>query len=417
VYADAHLGHARAYVSLDIMRRVVTGLCRTPVRYALGITDVDDKILARAAEVGVHPRALAKRFERRFFADMRTLNVLPPSDVLRVTEHVEDVVEFVARAVDAGSAYVVDSGDVYFSVPSAGKRYGQLDPSRYDANPSDGDGGAKRDARDFALWKRSLSNGETLAWDSPWGRGRPGWHVECSAMATAALGPRLDVHTGGIDLRFPHHTNELATAEAVLCCGASGPEDRWVNTWLHAGHLCMSGHKMSKSVKNFVTIRDFLAGGADPDAFRMFCLLHHYAAPVDYSTDRLSEASALLARIRRFVSSANEHAALLYVSDQENNDFDDRNLYSHSPSRRTSRKPEALLLSNIDDFRAAVIDALLDDFHTERAMAAVAALISAINRAVTGKQWSESTQLAFVTAGRARRDSTVSAAGSSECPC
>jgi cysteinyl-tRNA synthetase len=401
VYADAHLGHARAYVSLDVLRRVITSLCGVRVRYALGVTDIDDKILARASESNVHPRALAANFERRFFADMAALNVLPPSDVLRVTEHVPELVAFVAKAVDAGVAYVVGSGDVYFSVPSSGTRYGKLDPSRYDPQPSEDAGGVKRDSRDFALWKRAPAD-EMLAWDSPWGRGRPGWHVECSAMATAALGPRLDLHTGGIDLRFPHHTNELATAEAVLCCGQG---ERWVNTWLHAGHLCMSGLKMSKSVKNFVTIREFLAGGADPDAFRVFCLLHHYAAPVEYSKDRLDEASAILTRIRRFLSTADEHAAALYSSDVDDDKGagscgDSKLAPPVSQSHRTSCEHATTLRASVDDFRTEMEDALLDDFDTARAMAAVAPLMTTAYREVSSKQGSASSQLGFVNAAR-----------------
>lgn len=400
VYDDAHLGHARAYVSFDIIRRVIGTLLQTPVKYALGITDVDDKILKRAHDDNVCPRELATRYERRFFEDMDALNVQRPTTVLRVTEHVPEIIAFIDRLVKSGSAYVAPSGDVYFSVASRGKRYGQLDPSRGLSSPSDlQDPGPsksrsreenvvettdaidspKKDARDFALWKvrSAASETSTLEWDSPWGRGRPGWHIECSAMATAALGPRMDIHSGGIDLRFPHHTNELATAEAYHCCEPASPcagihsdttDDRWSTTWLHAGHLHMAGRKMSKSVKNFVTVREYLSSGGDPDAFRMFCLLHHYAAPVEYSADRIVEAGALLDRIRRFVSTT---AAVLNETPVG------------SQGSSAACEDAAKLLASSDAFRNAYRERLLDDFDTRNVVSEGSNLVATGNLVLT----------------------------------
>lgn len=301
VYDEAHLGHARAYVTFDILRRLVTTFAATAVDYALGITDIDDKIIARAEEASVSPRNLAQQYEASFFEDMVALNVLPPTRILRVTEHVPEISALIHGLETVQAAYSAPSGNVYFSVASRGDRYVQLEPSRGDSDVSDPtETGEKRDSRDFALWKRSKGADDLEArWPSRWGVGRPGWHVECSAMAIHALGNHLDMHTGGIDLRFPHHTNELATAEAYL---DAKDDQRWAHTWLHAGHLHIEGRKMSKSLKNFISIRDFLENGGNSDVFRIFCLANRYSAPVEYSEDRANEAEAFLRKVRSFVS-------------------------------------------------------------------------------------------------------------------
>lgn len=307
VYDDAHIGHARAYITFDIMRRLLSRHTGIAIDYALGVTDVDDKILARSAERNIPVIELARRFETRFFEDLSALNVLPPTHVLRVTEFIPDIQELVERLERKGAAYAAPSGSVYFSVSSRGPRYAQLDRSRGLADDSHvGENAAehlneKRDARDFALWKGGKS---ATTWPSPWGPGRPGWHVECSAMAQAALGNYLDVHAGGIDLRFPHHTNELATAEAGLSlpttdCRPTPSSERWANVWFHAGHLHQAGRKMSKSLKNFVSIRDYLAQGDEDaaDVFRIFCLETPYAAPAEFTPDRATQARATLVRL------------------------------------------------------------------------------------------------------------------------
>lgn len=364
VYADAHLGHARAYVSFDIIRRLLLTHARTPVRYAFGITDVDDKIIARAAEMEIAPADLAERYEDRFSHDMASLGVLPPSDVLRVTEHIPELTEFVARLVENGRAYVVE-GSVYFDVAGAGYRYAQLEPSRAVKSSVVGEGG-KRDGRDFALWK----GGEgTASWGSPWGRGRPGWHVECSAMATAALGDRLDLHTGGVDLRFPHHTNELATAEAALCCG--GGDDRWVQTWMHAGHLGIRGRKMSKSLKNFVSVREFLQRGGDADAFRVYCLMHKYSAPLDFALERVSEAASYLSRVRGFIDGVRvfgEAAAAPPLSGKAR------------PSLRAGCDSAARVRAALAKFHSEAVNALKNDFDTPVVLTAMSALMTAVNK-------------------------------------
>ncbi|KAG5188094.1 putative cysteinyltRNA synthetase [Tribonema minus] len=359
VYDAAHLGHARTYVSLDVLRRLLTDHFGYRILYAMGVTDVDDKIIARAREGGATgadwgPYAsLARRWEASFMEDMDTLGVQRPDAVLRVTEHMDAIHDYVERLLHLGAAYKVEGpqGGVYFSVTSLGAGYGKLGNSgtvEVDASapavpassaaPTES---AKRDPADFALWK-AAKEGEP-SWDSPFGRGRPGWHIECSAMTHALFGSDLDVHTGGIDLKFPHHTNEIAQCDAHasrgLCCapppspphtgtaaeppntrgiiGAPNPDARsggqqggeWCRHWLHTGHVHIEGLKMSKSLKNFITVKEYIeahGGGAVQASqdFRIFCLMHRYTAPVTFSYTKIAEAGAVRARFQRFFSMA-----------------------------------------------------------------------------------------------------------------
>jgi cysteinyl-tRNA synthetase len=287
VYDAAHIGHARTYVALDIIRRLLVHFSGAPVLYCMGVTDIDDKIVARANEQGVAPHALARRWEAAFFADMARLGTLPPTCITRVTEHVPEIIAYIQGIVAAGQGYKGADG-VYFDVARMAGAYGKLMPSA-----RHGDGGVdgpvhgesdeparlerlKRDPRDFALWKLAKSAAEP-AWPSPWGRGRPGWHIECSAMTHAVFGPRLDIHAGGIDLAFPHHCNEIAQ------CEAHNGGTPWARCFLHTGHVHIDGRKMSKSLKNFITVADVLSAGWSGDEFRVFCLAHRYRASVTYS--------------------------------------------------------------------------------------------------------------------------------------
>lgn len=320
VYDASHVGHARAYVTQDILRRLLLRYTTiSQVDYALGVTDVDDKIIARSitstSTQTQTTTSIARKYEASFFQDLSALNVLPPTRVLRVTEHIPAIVQLVSDLRARGAAYVAHgTPNVYFSVPSRGARYSQLDRSRGGSaeqgeDEISGRRSEKKDARDFVLWKGNTHADPCnhFTWDAPWGAGRPGWHVECSAMATAALGDRLDIHSGGVDLRFPHHTNELATAEARLGLGVheGGSDDRWVHTWLHVGHLHIAGRKMSKSLKNFVSISELCESYGDTthasNVFRAFCLLNKYTAPTDFSNDRLAECAAHVARVAAFV--------------------------------------------------------------------------------------------------------------------
>ena len=346
VYDVAHIGHARTYVCFDIIHRVLTDLFARPVFLAMGVTDVDDKIISGAARRGVDWRLLARYYEQSFLADMRALNVRRPSALLRVTEHMDDIRLFIKAVLDRGLAYRTADG-VYFSVDAfaaAGHRYGKLQFDEAEAaraaalaaaTPSPGPspsteapavsgavagaavvgGAGQGNPADFALWK-AAKPGEP-SWPSEWGPGRPGWHIECSAMTDATFGPALDVHGGGVDLKFPHHCNEVAQCEARHGWGgeASGTSvgagrasaGEWCRAWLHTGHLHIEGLKMSKSLKNFVSVRQMLARGHGADAFRMFCLQSHYRSGVDYSEDRLTIAQAALDRFANFFSLVRRH--------------------------------------------------------------------------------------------------------------
>lgn len=383
VYDDAHLGHARSYVSFDIIRRILTTCAGLRITYAMGVTDIDDKILIRARERNECPRSLARRYESRFFEDMNELNVISPNKILRVTEHIDELQGLIGKILNSKQAYVTDSGNVYFSVESSGTRYGQLDPSRLRSQQEccmnasieqDEFAAEKKDRRDFVLWKASDdSTGTSVRWDSPWGPGRPGWHIECSAMAMATMGQRLDLHTGGIDLRFPHHTNELAVAEAELGTQkeALNESNRWSHTWLHGGHLHLKGRKMSKSVKNFITVREFLQNGGSADAFRVFCLLHRYWTPVEYSDERLGDAESYLSRVRSFLN-----REVLANSTRSGNGTS-RVLRMHPACEHATQLEHSLRMTE-----DGIDEAMADDFDTPRVMGLISELVTRANKSL-----------------------------------
>ncbi|XP_043333428.1 probable cysteine--tRNA ligase, mitochondrial isoform X1 [Cervus canadensis] len=346
VYDHAHLGHACSYVRFDIIRRILTRVFGCNVIMVMGITDVDDKIIRRANEMSVSPASLARLYEEDFKQDMAALKVLPPTAYLRVTEHVPQIVAFIERIIANGHAYCTANGNVYFDLQSRGDRYGKLvgmAPGP-EGEPVDSD---KRHASDFALWKAAKP--EEPFWGSPWGDGRPGWHVECSTIASLVFGSRLDIHSGGVDLAFPHHENEIAQCEAFHRC------PQWGNYFLHSGHLHVKGggEKMSKSLKNYITIKDFLRS-ASPDVFRLFCLRSSYRSAVDYSEGALLEARRLLRAAAAFAEDARA-----YVRGQ---------LAGGSVQ-------EDVLWERLGRTKGAVRAALADDFDTVRAVDAVMDLV------------------------------------------
>ncbi len=287
VYDYCHIGHARSVVVFDVIARYLrqSGF---DVTYVRNFTDVDDKIIRRANETGQDPGAVAARFIQAFYDDMDALLVQRADHEPRVTEYIQPIIELVRRLEQRGHAYAVD-GDVYFDVTTF-DGYGKLSGRRLD----DMEAGArievdarKRHPHDFALWK-AAKPGEP-AWDSPWGQGRPGWHIECSAMSSSLLGDTFDIHGGGKDLIFPHHENEIAQSEA----GSGHP---YVRYWLHNGFVNINHEKMSKSLNNFLMIRDVLEHH-HPEAVRMFLLSSHYRSPIDFTPDAMAEASAKLTRI------------------------------------------------------------------------------------------------------------------------
>ena len=287
VYDLAHLGNARPVVVFDVLARLLRRLYPR-VTYARNITDVDDKINARARESGEPIAAITARTTADFHADMAALGALPPDVEPRATGHIAEMIALIERLIANGHAYAAD-GHVLFSVPSFAN-YGKLSGrspdellagARVDVAPY------KRDAGDFVLWKPS--DAETPGWDSPWGRGRPGWHIECSAMSWKHLGESFDIHGGGHDLIFPHHENEVAQSVCAF------PGAAFARYWMHNGMLLVDGEKMSKSLGNFLTVRDILKKGAwAGEAFRLLLLRTHYRQALDYTAAGLDEAKAEL---------------------------------------------------------------------------------------------------------------------------
>ncbi len=299
VYDFSHVGHARVYVAFDVVVRVLRRR-GYEVTYVRNYTDVDDKIIKRAAELGEKPEVLSERFIQAYDEDMAALSVLPPDVAPRVTRHLPEIVALIEQLVAKGRAYA-SAGDVYFAVreyPGYGKLSKRnLDDLKSGARVEPGD--QKRDPLDFALWK-AAKPGEP-AWESPWGKGRPGWHIECSAMSEKYLGETFDLHAGGKDLVFPHHENEIAQSE-----GASGKP--FCNVWMHNGFVTLDSEKMSKSLGNFFTIRDVLKR-FEPEALRLFLLGTHYRSPINFSDVGLAEAERRLDYFYEALQKADETAA------------------------------------------------------------------------------------------------------------
>ena len=287
-YDYCHLGHARCLVAFDVIVRYLRHR-GFEVSYVRNITDIDDKILARAAANGELFSDLTERFISAMHEDERALGILPPDREPRATAHMEEIITMIETLVHRDYAYRTDTGDVYFSVLRF-PEYGRLARKNLDQLLSGArvePGELKRDPRDFALWKASPDEG--VGWDSPWGYGRPGWHIECSAMSCETLGAHFDIHGGGSDLVFPHHENEIAQSVAAT--------DRpFVNYWMHNGPLRIDDEKMSKSLGNFFTVRDILARH-DAEAVRQFLIASHYRSPLNFSEAALAQSASALKRL------------------------------------------------------------------------------------------------------------------------
>lgn len=347
VYDSAHIGHATCYVKLDIIRRILLNYFDLSVFMMMGITDIDDKIIARSSEQKEDFRSLGNRYEVEFFNDMSKLNVMEPSVTARVTDHIPDIILFIKQIVDKGHGYVSPQGSVYFSVKDF-TGYGKLFPPVSDSNSSNN--AEKRSPLDFTLWK-AMKPGEPF-WESPWGKGRPGWHIECSTMASKVLGPNIDVHSGGIDLVFPHHENE----EAQSCAHHDIPQ--WINYWIHTGHLYLKGdQKMSKSLKNTISIREFLNSYTD-NHMRILCLLSHYRKGIEYSDEHMTLAVSTYRRIESFLDDCQS-----YISGvKDTGDID-----------------EIELLKSMHNTKSSVLRSLADDFDTSKVMNSMMQLIGQAN--------------------------------------
>ena len=341
VYDYCHLGHARVMVVFDVVYRYLRAL-GYEVTYIRNITDIDDKIIRRAAEAGEPMQALTERFIRAMHEDSDALGILRPTDEPRATAHMDEILAMIGTLIEKGLAYVAENGDVYYAVarfPGYGKLSGK-DPQDLRAGARVEVDEAKRDPLDFALWK-SAKPGEP-AWESPWGSGRPGWHIECSAMSTCALGSHFDIHGGGADLQFPHHENEIAQSE-----GATG--EPFVNVWMHNGFVRVNEEKMSKSLGNFFTVREILQRFR-PEEVRYFILTSQYRSPLNYDDEHLEQARAALTRL---------YTALRGVPDLA---------------------PEAVDASVATPFVERFHAAMDDDFNTPEALAVLFDLVREVNR-------------------------------------
>ena len=286
VYDDTHIGHARTFLSFDLIVRYLRSI-DYEVQYIRNITDVDDKIIARAEELNISPSVLTLDCINSMHNDFQALGMISPDAEPRATENIDSIISLITKLIDKGHAYVSES-DVYFSTESF-EEYGKLSKRKLEDMLS----GArididldKKNPADFVLWKKDT---EGLKWDSPWGPGRPGWHIECSAMSMDALGETFDIHGGGSDLKFPHHENEIAQSECV-----TGKE--FAKVWMHTGSLRIDEQKMSKSLKNFITIKEALNDNSS-EVLRFFLISSHYRSPLNYSDEGLKEAKNSLDRL------------------------------------------------------------------------------------------------------------------------
>ena len=288
VYDYTHLGHARMLVSFDVIVRHLRAK-GFEVTYVRNITDIDDKILARATENKEVFSDLTARFIASMHEDEKALSVLPPDIEPRATEHIASMISMINTLVQKDYAYKAENGDVYFSVVNF-PEYGKLSKKKMDElldGARVGVGELKRDPRDFVLWKSSKDG--SVGWDSPWGYGRPGWHIECSAMSTEALGNNFDIHGGGSDLLFPHHENEIAQSQCATGC-------KFANFWMHNGPLRVDNEKMSKSLDNFFTVREVLKSYS-PEVIRYLLISSHYRSPINYSEQSLQQSAKALERV------------------------------------------------------------------------------------------------------------------------
>ncbi|MFA5055402.1 MAG: cysteine--tRNA ligase [Dehalococcoidia bacterium] len=336
-YSDSHIGHAMSYVLFDVIRRYLE-YRGYKVRYVQNVTDIDDKLIKRANESGSTVKELAERFTASYFEDMDALNIQRADVYPKATEEIPKIIEIIEGLIDKGHAYEAN-GDVYFRVAGF-PGYGKLSHRRPEDMISEpGSENIKENPMDFALWK-GAKPGEPY-WDSPWGPGRPGWHIECTAMSIKYLGEQIDIHGGGNDLVFPHHENEIAQSEAFT---GKAPFARW---WIHNGLLQLGSQKMSKSLGNLITIKEAL-GKHSPDAIRLFILSSHYRSPLTVTDDGWDAAEKGSERLRQ---------AARRGSDGNNSSVFDA-----------------------EDYRLRFIEAMDDDFNTAQAIAALFDLARDINR-------------------------------------
>lgn len=350
VYNFIHVGNARPIILFDVLRRYFE-YRGYDVTFVQNFTDVDDKIIKRANEEGITSQEVAEKYIQEYFTDAQGLGVRPATIHPKATENMQQIIDMVQTLIDKGYAYPVENGDVYYRTLKF-KGYGKLSHQPIEDLQSGARiavGDVKENPLDFALWK-AAKPGEP-AWDSPWGPGRPGWHIECSAMSNRYLGKTIDIHCGGEDLQFPHHENEIAQSEAANGC-------EFVHYWMHNGFLNIDNRKMSKSLGNFFTVRE-AAEAYGYETIRLFMLSAHYRSPLNYSADILHQAQNSLDRLY----SAEDHLKYLAANGAEG----DKNA------------AEAALADTFDSYRQRFDEAMDDDFNTANAISVLFELVRAIN--------------------------------------
>ncbi len=350
VYDKSHIGHGRTYIAFDVIIRYLKYKGYS-VFYLQNITDIDDKIIKRAKELGVEPLKLAKENEELYFHDMELLGVTNVNFYARAMEHLDEIITQIKTLIGKGFAYETSTG-VYFDEEKfedfgklSNRNIEDLNVSRVNPDPT------KRNPGDFALWKK---RDEEPAWDSPWGKGRPGWHIEDTAISETYFDGQFDIHGGGLDLIFPHHEAEIAQMES-----ATGKKPM-VKYWLHTGFLNVSGEKMSKSLGNFITIEELLKE-YDPQVFRYFVLSTHYRSPIDFSDEALQQSQNSLKRIHKLIETINE---LLEMEIDEESENDDN------------------YLKLLENTKREFLDAMDNDFNTPIALSALFNFIREINKGI-----------------------------------
>ena len=364
VYDDIHMGHARSMIVFDTVARYLRYL-GYEVTHVTNFTDVDDKIIIKAAKEGIEPLELSQRYIEKYFEDAAKLGINKADIYPKASECIGDIIDMVQKIINNGYAYPTEDGSVYFSVRKV-ENYGRLTKRGLDEMQSSGRIAAdemKKDPMDFAVWK-AAKPGE-VSWDSPWGKGRPGWHIECSAMIDKYLGEQIDIHGGGNDLIFPHHENEILQTEAVTGKPLS-------NYWMHNGMLQVKGHgmskeeKMSKSLGNFFTVKD-VAEKFDTSTIRFYFLNTHYMSPLIYGEDMLEEAKAALGRILNNYGDLKSYVKTAPEGDAESDDCCDL----------------------IEGYRQAFRDAMDDDFNTRQAIEVLFQMVRATNKSMADKTLSK----------------------------
>jgi cysteinyl-tRNA synthetase len=354
VHDLAHIGNFRTFVFADLVRRWLEHKGYA-VRHVMNITDVEDKIIKRVHESGAGLPQYTAKYETAFFEDFQTLNCRRPHETPRATGHIADIIDLIDKLLARGIAYRAGDGSIYFSIQkyqAAGHRYGQLLNLNFEhMRPGErvsNDEYAKDAVADFALWKARVADDGNVFWPSPWGEGRPGWHIECSAMSAKLLGPTFDLHMGGEDLIFPHHEDEIAQSEGA---GLQSPGKPFVKYWLHGAHLLVEGRKMSKSLGNYFTVRDLLGKGFTGREIRYLLLNAHYRESFNFTVEGLRAGRAALQRLDECLAKLRETAGP-----------------AHAPeSAKKSPPPE-------------VCEALDDDFNMSRAWGVVFERVSEANR-------------------------------------